>query len=250
MATKTRKQREIEARHRKILKVAGRHLLEKGYLGLSMDKIAAEVEYSKGTVYQHFNCKEAVVATLALETARIRIGLFETAATFRGSPRERMTAVGLAAELFVLHFPDHFLCEQIARNAVREKISAEQQQELAFCEQRCMGVCTGLVRDAIAAGDLTLPPDTCAEELAFGLWAAAYGVFSIVVSKTFPLKLLGIEDPLVTLRKNQHRLLDGYGWRPLSHEHDYEAAAQRIFTEVLEPAVQAAQALTRDEVTP
>jgi hypothetical protein len=29
-----------------------------------------------------------------------------------------------------------------------------------------------------------------------------------------------------------YRLLDGFGWRPLSHEHDYAATAERVLREV------------------
>ncbi|HBP16792.1 MAG TPA: TetR family transcriptional regulator [Planctomycetes bacterium] len=230
----TRKQREIAARHQRILAAAREQLLEGGYLGLSMDKLAAAVEYSKGTIYQHFSCKEEVVATLALETARVRLGLFECAATFRGRPRERMLAVGIAADLFLEHFPDHFRVEQIARGAVREKVSPERQRELASCEQRCMQICAGIVRDGVASGDLDLPAEVSPEELSFSLWSSSFGVFTIVTSGAFHLEDMGIAEPLLALRKGQNRMLDGFGWRPLTDEHDYEASAARIRAEVLD----------------
>ena len=47
-------------------------LLEKGYLGLTMDRIADEAEYSKGTIYQHFTCKEEIVAALGIRSAKKR----------------------------------------------------------------------------------------------------------------------------------------------------------------------------------
>ncbi|MGE0710395.1 MAG: TetR/AcrR family transcriptional regulator [Planctomycetota bacterium] len=239
MGTQTRKQREIAARHRKILEVAREHLLAGGYLGLSMDRIAAEVQYSKGTIYQHFPNKEEVVVALAIETAGVRLGVFERAATFQGKTRERMMAIGVAAEALLTRFPNHFLCEQIARAALVEKVSSERQLELGACENRCMGICAGIVRDAVAQGDLIRPEDTRIEEIAFGLWAAAYGVFTIMTGKQISPANLGITNPLETLHKNQHRLLDGYGWRPLSSEHDYEATRDRIWREVIEPAFQA-----------
>ena len=62
--TVTRKQREIAQREDLILETARKMLLERGYLGLTMDRIAEEIEYSKGTVYQHFSSKEDLISTL------------------------------------------------------------------------------------------------------------------------------------------------------------------------------------------
>lgn len=88
MSTLTRKQREIQEREQRILAVARTALLEQGYLGLSMDAIAAHLEYSKGTIYNHFPCKEEIIIALALETNDKRLGMFERAAAWPGLPRE------------------------------------------------------------------------------------------------------------------------------------------------------------------
>ena len=69
MGTLTRKQREIAEREQLILGIAAEMLVERGYLGLTMDRIAAATEYSKGTIYQHFPNKEEIVAALATESA-------------------------------------------------------------------------------------------------------------------------------------------------------------------------------------
>ncbi len=50
MTQLTRKQREIERRTREILSVARPILLEEGFHGLSMDRVAAQMEYAKGTI--------------------------------------------------------------------------------------------------------------------------------------------------------------------------------------------------------
>ena len=39
-------------------------LLERGYLGLTMDRIAKATEYSKGTIYHHFSSKEVLLEAL------------------------------------------------------------------------------------------------------------------------------------------------------------------------------------------
>lgn len=232
MATTLRKQREVERRHALILDHARRMLLERGYLGLTMDRLAAATEYSKGTLYEHFSCKEEVVIALVIETAGVRAGLFERAARFEGRPRERMVAIGEAIEVFVHLHPDHFKSEQVIRAAsVRDKTSPARQADLARCELRCMSAATGIVRDAVAAGDLTLPADMTPEELTFGLWATSCGVFSIVAGG-FDLALLGVPDPIATYHRTIDRLLDGLGWQPLASDWDFDAVQARVRAEV------------------
>ena len=48
-----------------MLETARRLLLEIGYNGLTMERIAEAAEYSKGTIYNHFPCKEEIIAELA-----------------------------------------------------------------------------------------------------------------------------------------------------------------------------------------
>jgi AcrR family transcriptional regulator len=48
MGTLTRKQREVRQRERALLGIARKMLIEQGYAGLSMDRLAEATEYSKG----------------------------------------------------------------------------------------------------------------------------------------------------------------------------------------------------------
>ena len=75
MGRSSRKQREIEQRERLILRAELEMLLKEGYLGLRMEQIAAQVEYSKGTVYQHFPNKEEIILALANEALECRSSL-------------------------------------------------------------------------------------------------------------------------------------------------------------------------------
>jgi AcrR family transcriptional regulator len=233
MATLTRKQREIQQREAKILDVGRQMLLEHGYHGLSMDRIAESLEYSKGTIYQHFPCKEEILLALANQALESRLSMFRRAAAFRGRPRERMMAVGQAYEAFVSLYPHHFQVEQVIRlSSVWQKTSAERRELARVCDTACMGVVGGIVRDAVAAGDLDLPAEVAPEHVVFGLWTMAFGAFTLLASGA-ALDELGIAEPIVALRQNYNRLLDGYGWRPLSAEIDQQATIERINREVL-----------------
>ncbi|HTU25071.1 MAG TPA: TetR/AcrR family transcriptional regulator [Pirellulales bacterium] len=230
--TLTRKQREIQEREGKILELARAMIVGQGYHGLSMDRIAEALEYSKGTIYQHFSCKEEVLMALVNQALERRLGLFRRAAMFRGRPRERLVAIGVAAELFFRLYPDHFRVEHVIRlSSVQEKTSDERRTFLEACEASCMEIVAGVIRDGVASGDLKLPQSFGPECLAFGLWAITFGGNSIMASSP-SLAKLGIQQPLEVIRANCNALLDGFAWRPLSSEIDQAKLLERIVTEV------------------
>jgi AcrR family transcriptional regulator len=238
MATATRKQREINQREKLILDVALEMLVRDGYLGMTMDRIAAGCEYSKGTIYNHFPNKEEVVAALAVQTMNLRSDLFARASTFSGNSRERMAAVGVSLEMFIRLYPRQFKALSIIQAAaVRQKTSDERQRALQACDNRCMSIVTGIVRDAVAQGDLNLPDNTTPEYLTFGLWTMNYGAYT-VMGTDVPLADLGIDDPFRVTHQNSQLFLDGYGWRPLSTTWDYEATMSRISKEIFSDEVQ------------
>lgn len=232
MSTLTRKQREIQEREARILSVVRRRLREGGYLNLSMDAVAAELEYSKGTIYNHFPCKEEIIIALAIETMTVRSEMFDRASRQPGRPRIRMTGIGVAAELFVRNHPEHFQVEQLIRCAsIWEKTSERRRDAMEHCESRCMGIVGGLVRDAIAQQDLTLPEQLSPEDLVFGLWSQTFGAYSIITTSP-GLTSHGIANPFLTVRHNLNMILDGYGWQPLTRDYDYLSLFQTMLSEV------------------
>ena len=61
MESLTPKKREILERENRILEVARPIVVREGYHGLNMDRIAEKLKYSKGTIYNHFSCKEEIM---------------------------------------------------------------------------------------------------------------------------------------------------------------------------------------------
>lgn len=231
MNTLSRKQREIQEREAKILDVARQMLLRDGYLGLSMDRIAEAVEYGKGTVYRHFANKEDIILALAVETQKKRTSLFQRASLFQGRSRERLTAVAVAGELFVRLYPSHFHVEQTVKlSSIWEKTSTKRQEIMRSCEHTCTGIVAGIVRDAVAQEDMTLPDHLQPEDLVFALWSISFGSYTLMTTSE-PLLEIGVEDPTLAIRACIHHMLDGLGWRALSTEHDYEAVFHKALTE-------------------
>lgn len=228
----TPKQLEIQSREQRILDVGQEMLLERGYVGLTMDRVAAEIGVSKGTIYQHFANKEDLLAAVAVRSSDMRASLFERATTFRGRTRERMAAVGTAAELFFALFPHHEQAERVIRaSSIAEKISPQRTSRLENCTFRCFGAATGVIRDAIAAGDLELRPEQSVEQVCMGLWNLYIGAFLMNDLDAF-IDHPAVIDPMPALFANAQVLLDGFGWAPLSTELDYAASRERVLSEV------------------
>ena len=73
------KQQEIRDREERILDEAQTVLLARGAGAVTMERMAAAVGVSKGTVYQHFTSKEDLLAAVLLRSADIRARIFERA---------------------------------------------------------------------------------------------------------------------------------------------------------------------------
>ncbi|MEO0477889.1 MAG: helix-turn-helix domain-containing protein [Planctomycetota bacterium] len=231
MVQLTRKQREIQEREQLFVATGRRLLLERGYAGLTMDRIAEATEYSKGTVYQHFANKEDLLVAVLVGTCSTRRSLFERAAAFRGTPRDRMAAIGIAVEIFRAQHPDADAVEHLSREqSFREKATPETLLRLQASEQATLEICFGITRDGIAIGDLELAEEARISDITLGLWSLYQGTFAILDG--MPTDELGFPDPLETMRQNAQRLLDAFDWKPLSTDTDLDAQRERILGEV------------------
>lgn len=228
MDTQISKKQAIRDREQQILKLSRQMVVDSGYHGLSLDTLSSELGVSRGTIYNHFKCKEEILLALVIETMDRRREMFQHAAAYAGPPRVRIAAIGVAAEIFVRLYPDHFLVEQIVKSdSIWDKTSVERQSKMKICQVQCVGICAGIVRDGIAQGHLQLQEGATPESIVFGLWSMAEGAYSIIATSD-AMSELGIEEPFVAVRSNWHHMLDGYRWKPLSSEFDYPAAMQEI----------------------
>ncbi len=232
MTTLTPKKQAIRQRERKVLELARRMVLQGGYHGLSLESLAEQLGVSRGTIYNHFKCKEEIILALLIETMDKRRAMFQRAAAHSGVARVRLAAIGVAAELFVRLYPDHFRVEQIVKSdSIWDKTTEERRSVVKSCQVQCVGIVAGVVRDGIANGHVDLPEEHSPESLVFGLWSMTEGAYSILATSD-SMEALGITQPFMAIRNNIHRMLDGYNWTPLSTEHDFAAEMEQIVRQV------------------
>ena len=227
----SRKQREIQARELDILRVARQMFFEQGFYGLTMGKIADRIGCAKGTVYLHFPCKEDLILALAEQCHERRQALFARAMQFEGGTRERALAFAYAAEVYTRVNPGDMQIFRTITPSLREKVSEQRERDFEAIERFAMHFLIKVVDDGVLAGDLELPPELSAGELAFGLWTIVDGGYNIIQSGV-SLDEMDVAHPYRTVMRFTHIMADRFGWRPLSTEFDYDATVARIRDEV------------------
>jgi AcrR family transcriptional regulator len=232
MTKLTRKQREIIARQELILDVSAKLIAEQGFSNFGMDRIAELTEYSKGTIYQHFPCKEEVLMHLCIRGLRIWRDFFDRALAFRGNSRERLLAIHLAHDFYAKLYPVEYESIYTVKSAgVREKISPESHAAQNELMKDVIDRVVIVITEAIENGDLRLPGNMAPQDLVYGFWALHYGEL-MFETFNFPYRNLGIGDLENNVRLVLRTLLDGLPWEPVSSRHDYAASAERIVREI------------------
>lgn len=206
-------------------------LREGGYLGLNLDVVAERIDYSKATIYNHFQNKEDLVLAVAIRHGEMRAELFNRALTFEGNIRERMCAIGVADEVLAKTMPHGFGVMQLARtHSIWEKADPKNHEAYFAVNSECMAAPFQILSQARANGDLPedSPEDVC---ILYGLISMAKG--SHLLSEGTPLFSddSGMTPESVRFR-NYCLYLDGVRWNPLSTEFDYEATRERALKEL------------------
>ena len=224
----TRKQRELADREKLILDTAQTMLHQHGYNHLTMERIAETVEYSKGTIYNHFASKEDLVCSLSCRCITNLIEIFERAYQFEGSTRERYSAIGIGFSLYhQLHPMDAQNIQTVKNNAVREKVSKEKLAEMESLEQKITKIAQSIVQDAIDCGDLDKKHQDNVSTIVFGCWSMHYGAL-LLDQSDIPLHEMGFSPVVKMLWHNANIYLDGYNWLPLSTTTDSNNLFKKI----------------------
>lgn len=228
MPTQTRKQREILQREELILSSAQSLLHQHGYNYLTMDRVAETVEYSKGTIYNHFASKEDLVCSLCCRTISNLIDIFQRAYQYPGTTRERYCAIGIGYSLYhQLHPMDTQNIQTVRNNAVREKVSEYRLGEMESLEQKITKIAGSIVQEAIDCGDLDKKHQADVNTIVFGGWSMHYGAL-LLGQSDIPLQDMGFNAVIDMVWKNANIYLDGYQWLPLSETVDTRQLFEKI----------------------
>lgn len=226
----SRKQREFQAREELIVDHAQDLLLAKGYLGLNLDELAEKIEYSKGSIYHHFESKEDLLLGVVIRMTEARSRLFRHAARFPGRSREKCCAIGVADLILNSRQPRAFqLAQLVSTDSVWEKTSRPRRQRLRKAGIKVFDAALGVAQEAVLAGDLAANGIT-PQEVVLGLFTMSKGAMLVQSNEEFFHPTV-TGTVLSSLQMNRHRFLDGAGWKPLYKDFDYEDLEKRLHSE-------------------
>ncbi len=237
MSELSRKQREIAERHALFLEIAKQLITQESIALLSMDKIAELAEYSKGTVYQHFSCKEEILIQLCNNSLTQLLALMERGANFDGCYRDRVLAIFYASTLWTKMDPisidmmHHSALCSVKPNV--EPASLEQHNQL---EQSILETVAGLVQAAINDGELPQPEELNPMEIVYGLWSTCYGG-QLIDNSEVSLIELGIPDTNRALIRTASLIMDGLQWKPLNTKQHLNQLVSKFETNLFETEV-------------
>lgn len=204
----------LKAREKEILERALDIISTHGIVALTMDKLVANVSFSKGTVYNHFSSKEDVLAGLCNENMGRVSGLFARTLEVEGiSSRDRMTAISFAYMLSVLLAPQHFMLVMHAKTEMFEKASDARREEHDVLDEKLFGIICGVIGQAIEDNELVLEEGTDVKEVSFATWAMAFGTISLLLNgekACSTLTGLMLENRVIA---HANVVMDGLGWK-------------------------------------
>ena len=214
----TPRQRRREATIEAILAQAMETLLEEGIDGLTIGRLASELDYTKGALYRYFRSKDALIAELQVRSlqrvhrrytalwSRARHGLTELTDAQRGLAVLVLTAtdyVGMSRDL-----PADFALIRVAVGDPRHLLAEEEVAPVMQTMLALLGDVGGLLTEAAEAGAIEAGDDV---RRSITLWSAIHGNVLTQKFARFGPELFG---PAVLVTSLIRTLLLGWGADP------------------------------------
>lgn len=238
MSPKNLTEQDLLQREYQILDAALDILQQGGPTALSIDKLVPLVPYSKGTIYNHFSCKEDILTALCNRSLDRLTALFTRAADFAGNTREQALAMNFAYMLHAKLNPTEFMLVLSAKTAtVTEKTSDRHQQDHTRCEEQLTAILSNVFLKAVALGDLPEDNGLTLHEQLFACWSTGFGSNALLaehLDRCGVRHQMQVEQAMMT---NQQILFDGMGWHPLRKDHDWQTTYRRFKDELFAPEI-------------
>jgi AcrR family transcriptional regulator len=220
---------DAAARQPHVLRIARHILREEGYDALTVKALAKRSGLSRMTVYRHLGDRHDIVMRLAIQSTARRADMIERAASFKGTPRERFVAIISVMRELLPHHMRHELL--VFERGVWAKASPDLLRRLQANQDRHVAAMVGVVRDAVAVGDVTLPANLPPEKLGLSFVHLELGG-QLVMQGEFAYGRFTASDSQEVLFAFGADLLDSLGWRPLYCELDYVEMTRRMWREL------------------
>ncbi|MEQ8769359.1 MAG: TetR/AcrR family transcriptional regulator [Phycisphaerales bacterium] len=226
------KQRRSNDREQELIRIAEVVIAKHGFMGLSIDKIAARFELSRPTIYQHFGNKADVLCAVATEVLEREWRACEHAIPHTTTPRERILTTIVAFSTVTRRYPSMIALSAVLHDRLMMKrVSVERRERLSALRAKIHAKAVGFVRDAIDAGDL--PADSDPASVMLPLWAMMVGGSAVVADPLGDWRSR-VERPDEAYYRGVHTLLNGLGWRPIVELDQVDGVTEPIDRRVRE----------------
>ncbi|WP_440903329.1 TetR/AcrR family transcriptional regulator [Catenovulum sp. SX2] len=221
------KAEKILQREQELLQLAHQLVDEVGLNNLTMEKLVAVSPYSKGTIYNHFCCKEDLLAALGVHSMGLCSELMLKAQSFAGNSREQALAVHYAYHLYGLLEPALYMCVLNCKTpSVQEKASKQRLEQLEKVDKQIAQLCDSFFQKGLEDGSLRIAQQDIAY-VSFANWACSFGTNLLLqnAAESFAISRLTETNRVLF---NINLMFDGMGWQPVSTDYDYQQSWQKI----------------------
>ena len=177
MTTTTKRERARLALRQRILAGAMRVFARDGIAAFSIRRVAAEIDYSPGTLYRYFSDKDALLLAMQQDAFRCKVASLLPVMQI-ADPIERLLAMGHAYLKHGLEHPDEFRLMFVVlppMQALDKQAADWQAGETGF------QLLQSTVELGIAQGRFR--PDQDARALAVLLWSTVHGLTTLHLSQ-------------------------------------------------------------------
>jgi len=184
MGTRERKEREFETRRRLILDKAMDLFQKNSFAGVTLDDIASAIEFSKGTIYNHFGSKEEIYASILVEHLNILLScLKEAARTGRNTPERLRNSMKAYVRFYREHREYFKLLFFIDLVSDHYRIPDALLKEIRTLKIACLLELQNVVREGVRSGELE--GDRPAAQVSMVMWGMINGIIQLVESRQF-----------------------------------------------------------------
>jgi len=160
----------------RILRAAMNIFVKEGYEGVSMRRIADEIEYSPGTLYRYFENKYHIMLQLCYQGFE-RLLAMQLELDKIADPVERVKTGSRYYVTFALENPEIYELMFATEEIIKQPDGAEESVALKSLKKFVEHVQQCLDAGFFSGGD--------AETLAIALWASLHGLSSLLIKEQF-----------------------------------------------------------------
>ena len=184
MGTRERKEREFETRRRLILDKATNLFQKNSFACVTLDDIASAIEFSKGTIYNHFGSKEEIYASILVEHLNILLSCLKEAARTGRDTHERLRNSMKAYVRFYREHREYFkLLFFIDLVSDHYRIPDALLKEIRTLKIACLLELQNVVREGVRSGELE--GSRPAAQVSMVMWGMINGIIQLVESRQF-----------------------------------------------------------------